>query len=320
MSAEPQAQSKPTSRRALLAGVLGGLGTLFASAIGRASPVRAGVDGDVVLGAANTASTPTQISNSTTSSLVFGAQSVSGTGIIGQSTSLYGVLGSSQEYVGVQGTSTHSIGVRGDTNATDQSAVFGHAVGDSTGVFGASGSGALPNAKDKTGVYGYAAQDAASVGVQGESVDGIGLLGLATGSGVAAFGLFARSNSPDAAAIGARSSGNGAAILAKSGTGSFPAPKAKTAVYGYAAQDSSARGLWGETTSGHAIHGTATSGFAGYFAGKVYTTSFHEMTEIASPAAPAANKARLFLRDSGSKTQLCVRFSSGAIQVLATQP
>jgi hypothetical protein len=43
--------------------------------------------------------------------------------------------------------------------------------------------------------------------------------------------------------------------------------------------------------------------------------------EIADPSAPAADKAELYIRDNGAgKTQLCVRFSSGAVQVLATQP
>lgn len=41
----------------------------------------------------------------------------------------------------------------------------------------------------------------------------------------------------------------------------------------------------------------------------------------ADPSAPAANCGRLFLRDNGSsKTQLCVRFNTGAIQVIATEP
>lgn len=39
------------------------------------------------------------------------------------------------------------------------------------------------------------------------------------------------------------------------------------------------------------------------------------------PAAPAANSYRLFSRDNGAgKTQLCVRFATGAVQVLATEP
>ena len=101
--------------------------------------------------------------------------------------------------------------------------------------------------------------------------------------------------------------------------GHSAAPKAKTGVYGYAAQDSSARGVIGETTSGHGLHGIATTGYAGYFAGKVYVSTFQEMPEISTPSAPGLNKARLFVRDNGGKTQLCVRFNSGAIRVLATQ-
>jgi hypothetical protein len=45
-----------------------------------------------------------------------------------------------------------------------------------------------------------------------------------------------------------------------------------------------------------------------------------EMSEISAPAAPAADKGRLFLQVSGVKTQLCVRFQSGAVQVIATEP
>lgn len=46
-----------------------------------------------------------------------------------------------------------------------------------------------------------------------------------------------------------------------------------------------------------------------------------EFREVADPAAPAANRARLFARDNGAgKTQLCVRFPTGAVQVLATEP
>jgi hypothetical protein len=49
---------------------------------------------------------------------------------------------------------------------------------------------------------------------------------------------------------------------------------------------------------------------------------FITMEELGADAsAPAANKAALFVRDNGSgKTQLCVKFNTGAVQVLATQP
>jgi hypothetical protein len=55
--------------------------------------------------------------------------------------------------------------------------------------------------------------------------------------------------------------------------------------------------------------------------GGVATDEFFEMQEMTAPAAPAANGARLFLRDNGAgKTQLCVIFNSGGVIVLATQP
>lgn len=45
------------------------------------------------------------------------------------------------------------------------------------------------------------------------------------------------------------------------------------------------------------------------------------MTERADPAAPVANNAYFYCRDNGSgKTQLVVRFPTGAIQVIATEP
>lgn len=49
---------------------------------------------------------------------------------------------------------------------------------------------------------------------------------------------------------------------------------------------------------------------------------YYEFTELsADPAAPAANKVRLYAKDNGSgKTVLYARFSSGAVQAVATQP
>ncbi len=53
----------------------------------------------------------------------------------------------------------------------------------------------------------------------------------------------------------------------------------------------------------------------------IFGTSFLEGSEITDPIAPSADKGRLYIRDNGSgKTQLVVRFNTGAIQVLATLP
>lgn len=45
-----------------------------------------------------------------------------------------------------------------------------------------------------------------------------------------------------------------------------------------------------------------------------------EFAEMTAPAAGAVNTGRLFCRDNGGKTQLCIIFSAGDVQVIATQP
>lgn len=50
-------------------------------------------------------------------------------------------------------------------------------------------------------------------------------------------------------------------------------------------------------------------------------TAMIQVDEMVAPAAPAADQARLFAQDNGAgKTQLAVRFATGAVQVLATEP
>jgi hypothetical protein len=253
MTAQLENRPGASSRRALLAGALGGLGAWAAGAIGRTSTVRAEGQAIVVGGEYSDATSVTRIQNSANNGPVIEGQSSSGTGIYGLSATGAGVRGistsgsaiwgtsssatalfaQSSSGIGVYGTSSTSYGVYGKTNATLVAATVGHGAGDSTGVHGFSGAGAL-----------------------------------------------------------------------------IP-PKAKTGVYGYANQDSSAKGVVGESSKG----------YAGFFLGKVYTSKWHEMTEISTPTAPGSSRARIFLRDNGSaKTELCVRFHSGAVQVLATQP
>lgn len=46
-----------------------------------------------------------------------------------------------------------------------------------------------------------------------------------------------------------------------------------------------------------------------------------EFVEVGDPAAGDANTGRLYVRDNGAgKSQLCIRFNTGAIQVIATEP
>lgn len=50
-------------------------------------------------------------------------------------------------------------------------------------------------------------------------------------------------------------------------------------------------------------------------------SGFQDFSEIANPDAPARDTGRLYARDNGSgKSQLVVRFNTGAIQVVVTEP
>jgi hypothetical protein len=104
---------------------------------------------------------------------------------------------------------------------------------------------------------------------------------------------------------------------------------AATTLTGATAVGSQSSAINGATAIGQAAD---ASGYSGSVAlGQASTTTAAEqvaiaarhieMTEVTAPGAGATNSARLFARDNGSgKTQLCVRFATGAIAVLATEP
>lgn len=64
-----------------------------------------------------------------------------------------------------------------------------------------------------------------------------------------------------------------------------------------------------------------TGNLAGVFAAFVLLNNYLDITQQAEPNAPGAGVGRLFIQDNGSgKSQLAIRFNTGAVQVLATQP
>ena len=191
------------------------------------------------------------------------------------------IVGVSNTGIGVTGTAPNGTGVKADSTA-------------GTALLATTNSGAAVSATSNSGVAVYGASTLAT-GVEGFSA--------ATGA---------------AASLG-WSQGNSTGVYGFSG-GSPVAVRPQTGVFGYAAQSTSSRGVWGETTGGIGVYGRAVNGFAGYFQGKVFTSSFHEMIEVATPSAPGANRARLFVRDNGAgKTQLCVRFATGSVKLLAQE-
>jgi hypothetical protein len=197
------------------------------------------------------------------------------------------------------GFSDHGVGVSGGSGTTP---ILSGGIGvagtsdSGVGVSGTSGSGSAVKGVS-TNYYGVFGSSSTHVGINGESSLSTGVVGSSLSSGQAAM-------------IGL-SSGGSTGVQGVSGNSGLPVARPQTGVFGYANQSSTSKGVVGQSSKG----------YAGYFLGKVYTNKFHEMQEISTPNAPAANKARLFLKDNGSgKTQLCVRFHSGAVQVLSTQP
>jgi hypothetical protein len=219
MTSTPSLDSKPSSRRAMLAGALGAVGTFAASAIGRPSAALGHDVDDVRLGGANVATTTTELNNPTTDSDVLRLlTSGAGAALVAQGTAAGAIRAST-----IAGPGPTVAAIFGDSQSADPQCIA---------IWGRS--------FDNTGVYG-----------QSTSKDGVS--GAASGDG------------------------NG-------------------------------------------VHGKAGSGWAGYFEGKVLTTKYHEMVGITTPSAPAANRARLFVRvNTSGKTQLCVRFPNGAVKVLAAE-
>jgi hypothetical protein len=154
--------SVPRTRRALLAGGLGGLVAVAASALGRPLPTRAANDSPVILGQDNTETQTTAIVISSTEDAL--------------------VARNAAETVGVA-LCAGDTGVSTTSDRPNGMGVWGRSTGNGTGIYGWSqliGTefGFEPPAK--TGVHGRAIQDASSRGVTGETTAGRGVNGVAT--------------------------------------------------------------------------------------------------------------------------------------------
>jgi hypothetical protein len=195
---------EPRSRRALLAALGGGLAGFAAGAFRGLPTVRAGIDGDVVLGAANAETTATEITNSTAGADTVTATSA-GSGIAaaghGPGVDSVGLLGDGDTGVlgsgifGVVGaTGADGIGVYGSASASATPSVYGQ-----TGVIGQADQGGTaivgftgltePVPPADTGIYGQSNTGGTNGrGLTGFCATGIGLLGQTnTGVGVRAY-------------------------------------------------------------------------------------------------------------------------------------
>jgi hypothetical protein len=79
-------------------------------------------------------------------------------------------------------------------------------------------------------------------------------------------------------------------------------------------------GVRGTSDTGLGIYGSSASSYAAWFEGEVRMSRSVEMGVSSMPDAPSSG-ARLFARATlAGKTELCVRFPTGGVIVLATQP
>jgi hypothetical protein len=227
--------SIPRTRRALLAGGIGGLTALVASALGRPLPAEAASGSfDSAL-----ADTPAVDAGNTA------ASGSPAQGVYGRSDSTRGM--------GVYGYASASTGfaqgVNGLTASTDGTGVYGYAnaaTGETRGVYGRAAS------TGGTGVYGYAnAATGTTRGVFGYSLSssGAGVVGYESAATGETKGVYGRVNSPF-----------GTGVIGYSGTDVDPTPVARTGVYGCATQDTGSRGVHGRSTAGRGIFGQASSG------------------------------------------------------------
>lgn len=275
-------QITPRSRRAILAGALGGVATAAVSLV-HAPVVRAGVDGDVVLDAVNTGAGTTEIDAGDPALLVSSAGtaiqatgglgvdaagdpaarglSTAGVGLLGASAvaavdipapiaASTGVYGISAAGHGVYGASDSGVGVYAANNASTVAAIVAEG-GPGTAIHGHANVGPVPASPGLTGIYGSATDVGVAIAADSES-------GLAV-SAQSSLGPAIRGHGHLDGVIGESATGR-SGVVGYSGNGSAPSGPAKTGVYGEATQDAGSRGLSGFTLAGQGVHGDATSG------------------------------------------------------------
>lgn len=216
----------------------------------------------------------------------------------------------------VTGARTVGIGV-GITTASADTVVIGDSAAAAGSLVVCIGADSSVQNANSTGV-GYGVVIAAGhvqTTAVGSAITSGGALSTLVGYGTASkywgTAIGHSANAGIGVAIGRDANANDAAEIGAVAIGRGAVAGSSSVALGTAANASSQ----GSVALGHAVTATATN--------QLQIGSVHiELGELGGdPAAPAADKARLFIKDNGSgKTQLCVRFATGPVQVLATEP
>jgi hypothetical protein len=338
-TAEPATSTQVRSRRALLTAALGGLGGLLAARLGAPSPAAAAAGDPLLIGnTSNTAGTAnTSLITASTGTALLVTQNgpgtalrgsavgpgsiagfftaANGTGISGVTATpnTYGIFGSNDGAAGtgaaIRASGKNNNGLVATTANSAKAAVVAtnSAFGGTAALFESTG-GAEFNTGPAVRGYTDGGSDA-DVHPGGQYVDAAGefagfngVIGASTEGG---FGVYGRSPT-----------GNG--VRGETTSGDAVAGTATTG-FGVSGQSVSSTGVFGGSQSGIGVWGRSLTGYAGNFEGQVRITKFLDLSENGTPATPAADTARLFVRDNGAnKTELCVIFPGGNVVVIGT--
>src|SRR5437879_8438698 len=153
------------------------------------------------------------------------------------------------------------------TDATTPTGITNQAAFNQETVFyAASDTGGIGLDGSSHSNYGVHGTSTSFIGVRGESTSAPGVYGNSSAEqGVVGFssssnGVYGVSDSTSQAATVGKSNGNWTGVQGHSGISLVHAGRAKTGVYGYAAQDNFSRGVIGESPAGIGVYGISTTG------------------------------------------------------------
>jgi hypothetical protein len=184
-SPEASTAARPRTRRAILAGALGGLGAWAASAAARVSPTRAAAGSNLILGSStNNAGTSNTILSTSSSVVAFELlQNGPGTGLMGYATAASG---------GTRGVYGRSNSPNGDGVQARNAGAAG--TGAAMRAFGGNNIGLVATSDTTTGVQGISTSSYGVLGQSNES-QGTGIYGNAPGTSADNYGVYGRSES-----------------------------------------------------------------------------------------------------------------------------
>jgi hypothetical protein len=304
------------TRRDLLKGVFGGVAAFAAAAVANPESAAAAVGNPVLAGKSTGAgSAQTKLTNNSATNSAFLAQN-NGSGAAVEGTSPTGIGGR----FGTASDAPHSIALL----ATNNNGGSGYNAG--SGIRAFSGGGTVDDIHPGGRDWDAAGEFAGNNGIIGATnVDGYGVIGLGSFAGTGVWGgsedgpgVVGRSTNYGLGVSGESFGGSGVMGRSTQGRGVLGESGEAAGVSGHSIGGS---GVYGRSEDGVGVYGSSGSSYAGRFDGRVHVANYLEMRSMFAPPAPFPGEGRIFLRTPGSgKTELCVRFNTGTIRVIAVEP